>query len=39
MCSLAYPYFDSGACVSECPKGTFLLDDLVTCQKCNAICA
>ena len=39
MCSIALPYFDSGSCVSACPKGTFLLDDLVTCQKCNAICA
>lgn len=39
MCSMSRPYYLSGRCVSTCPKGTFLLDDLVTCQKCNSICA
>ncbi len=39
MCSLSNPYFLSGTCTDSCPKSTFLLDDLVTCQKCNTICA
>jgi hypothetical protein len=39
MCSLALPYFQSNKCVANCSSGTFLLDDLVTCQKCNSICA
>ena len=39
VCSAGLPYFLSRKCVSACPSGTFLLDDLVTCQKCSSICA
>jgi proprotein convertase subtilisin/kexin type 5 len=38
-CSLANQYFLNGGCVSNCVSGTFLLDDLVTCQNCNPICS
>lgn len=39
ICSIALPYFLNGKCISSCGSGTFMLDDLVTCQKCNPICA
>lgn len=38
-CSVNQAFFLSKGCVSSCPGGTFLLDDLVTCQKCNPICS
>lgn len=39
ICSISLPYFLNGKCVSSCSPGTFMLDDLVTCQRCNSICA
>ena len=36
---MTLPYFLSGACAVNCTAGTFLIDDLVTCQKCNKKCA
>lgn len=39
ICSQSLPYYLDGACSGSCPKGTFLLDDLVTCQKCSPVCA
>ena len=38
ICSTALPYFLSDKCISSCGAGTFMLDDLVTCQRCNPIC-
>ncbi len=39
MCSVGLRYYLGDSCSVNCPTGTFLLDDLVTCQKCNLICA
>jgi len=39
MCKLTKAYYLSNKCVNNCTSGTFLLDDLVTCQKCNSVCA
>lgn len=39
QCSLSLPFFLNGVCVASCERGTFMLDDLVTCQRCNSICA
>jgi hypothetical protein len=38
-CSIALPYFLNGVCVASCASGTFMLDDLVSCQRCNSACA
>ena len=38
-CSTTLQYFLGDNCTSSCPAGTFLLDDLVTCQSCNPVCA
>lgn len=39
QCSIALPYYLNSACVTSCSTGTFMLNDLVTCQRCNPICA
>lgn len=38
-CSLSNQYYLNNQCVSSCQVGTFMLDDLVTCQKCNPVCS
>ena len=39
ICSQSQIYFMNGVCADSCLSGTFLLPDLVTCQKCSTTCS
>ncbi len=39
ICNSTSLYFVNGKCANNCIEGTFLLSDLVTCQKCSTACA
>lgn len=39
ICNSTNTYYSNGICTQSCVNGTFLLSDLVTCQKCATICA
>jgi hypothetical protein len=39
VCNSSYIYYIQGKCALNCVDGTFLLNDLVTCQKCSVQCA
>jgi len=39
VCNATNIFYVNGNCSTSCPDGTFLLSDLVTCQKCSTTCA
>lgn len=39
VCNSTHLYYVEGKCEKSCIDGTFLLSDLVTCQKCSTQCA
>jgi proprotein convertase subtilisin/kexin type 5 len=39
VCNITHVYYVENKCQFSCIDGTFLLSDLVTCQKCSTACA